>query len=246
MASVFGGLRALVLLVLLLVVFSSAAACKSPVRGAGPLYSSAGTDPKLKATLIKLVRTKADYSSTINEVVNYVIDVGYGYTVQIRTMDLPEMQQALTAGDVHLVLDARQPQNMEWFDGAVASGAILDLGPTYETDSHAFNGGAHPSLQEINPEMVQVLTKMKMQLRRIQEAQSWHSDNNIEGSKRLAVYYLWNFDWDDGWITWMPYNPAENLRQQMFFYTGLRAGDVYRGIEYEIPGFEDYRKEAEE
>lgn len=188
-------------------------------------------DPNRKGTVIKLAMTPDQYSATLNAIMVYVIQEGYGYTTQTMTISEAELPEALKNGTVDIALAARQPTSTEWFDAAAASGEILKLGPTYELDGHVFNSAAYPGLATTAPDLVELLQEAAFNQRRIKETHDWYAANPDKGLKRLAVYYLWNYNFEDDWKHWMPYDPAERIRTALEVFTGLPSGDPYRGVE---------------
>ena len=188
-------------------------------------------DPNRKATVIKLAATPGQYSATLNAIMVYIIQEGYGYTTQVTTVSEAELPEALKNGTVDIALAVRQPSNAEWFDAAAASGEILKLGPTYELDGHVYNSAAYPGLATSAPDLVEMLQKAAFTERRVKETHDWYAANTEKGLTRLAVYYLWNYNFEDDWKKWMPYDPAERIRSAIEVFTGLPSGDPYRGIE---------------
>jgi ABC-type proline/glycine betaine transport system substrate-binding protein len=188
-------------------------------------------DPNRKGTVIKLATTRDQYSSTFNAIMVYVIEKGYGYTPQVMTVTEAELAEALKNGTVDIALAARQPSSAEWFDSAAASGEILALGPTYEFDGHVYTSAATPGLATTAPDLVEFLQQAAFKQRRVKETHDWYTANPDKGLTRLAVYYLWNYNYEDDWKHWMPYDPAERIRSALEVFTGLPSGDPYRGVE---------------
>ena len=203
------------------------------VTGCIPSLQERGRPPTPIPTdrVITLAKLPYEKNTVLNSTLRFIIEVGYGYTVAFESIEPSGLPEALTSGRVDLALGARQPDNAEWFDNAAANGEIVDLGPTYEADGHAYHSAVHPDIVTQAVDVYDMLQKMEIVYRRLNETDNWYQEHSELGTQRLAVYFLWNYDYEDNWKSWMPYNPAERVRQSLDFFTGLPSGDPYRGIE---------------
>ena len=201
-------------------------------------------DSKYRKTTINMGVADVEYGTMLGAVAKYIIEKGYGYTVAPRELTLDAAQSAVVAGTVHFVQALRQPDNADWFDGAVEAGDIVDLGPVYVgDDGHSYNSAAATSFDETLekdiPAVVAMLEEMHMKTSRAKETDEWYHDNDIQPrehcgtgeSCRAAIYFLNNFEFDGGWYTWMAYNRAGFIRVALWNFHGLPTGDLYEGKE---------------
>ena len=188
---------------------------------------------QVTSTIITLADTTDEYSITLNAIMKYVIETGQGYSVQIRAVPPGKLPELLRSGHVDLALAARQPDNFEWFDEAADRGEFLDFGPAYEHREHRYNSAGSLELVNKAPDLVKMLEKMIILHRRLKDTDDWHNEHQDRGTLRAAVYFLWNYDFEDNWKHWMPYHPAERIRRALDRFTGLRVGAPYKGREIE-------------
>ncbi|MBM3945209.1 MAG: hypothetical protein FJ317_06940 [SAR202 cluster bacterium] len=187
-------------------------------------------DPKLRNTVINIATTSDTNSVTLNAILVYIIEEGYGYSTQVVTLSDAEIHEALKSGRVDVALAVKQPGN-GWFDGAVAAGEVIDSGPAYDLDGHTYNSALSSGLEVKAAELVPMLKNFNILHRRLKATDDWFKANPELGTKRAAVYFLWNYNFEDGWKFWMPYDPAERVRRAMEVFTGLTSSDPYRGYE---------------
>ena len=88
---------------------------------------------------------------------------------------------------------------------------------------------AHGSLLTIDPDLVKMLRKFNIRPDRLQKTIDWVEENDIQDTQKMAIFYLFNFNFEDGWKSWMPFPNAEPIRQELTNLTGLRASDTYKG-----------------
>ena len=111
--------------------------------GAGRLGQKKEPNSKYRKTTINMGVADVEFSTPLGAVSKYMIEKGYGYTVATSDLTVAAAQDAITGGTVHFVQALRQPDNVDWFDGAVAAGDIVDLGPVYVgDDGHSYNSAA--------------------------------------------------------------------------------------------------------
>ena len=212
--------------------------------GRGRLGQKKEPDDKYKKTIVNMGVATVEYSTTLNAVTKYVIEKGYGYTVATRILTVDAAQDAVVNGSVHFVQALRQPDNIDWFDGAVEAGDIVDLGPVYVgEDGHSYNSAGSTKFDETVekdiPAVVAMLEQMQLKTSRVKETDEWFHDKDIQpeercgsgDSCRAAIYFLNNFEFEGGWKTWMAYNPAEFVRVAIENFHGLPTGDTYKGKE---------------
>lgn len=188
---------------------------------------------QVASTIITLADTADEYSTTLNAIMKYVIETGQGYSVHILAVSSGELPELLRSGQVDLALAARQPDNFEWFDEAVERGELLDFGAAYEFGGHSYNSAGSLEFATKAPDLVRMLEKMIILHRRLEDTDDWHKEHQDLGTLRAAVYFMWNYDFEDNWKHWMPYHPAERIRRALDRFTGLRTGDPYKGREIE-------------
>ena len=194
------------------------------------------TEERLATSLV-IGQSDAPYGVTLAALGAYMAEVGFGFQVETVELSAAEVPDALRTGRVDVVLNARQPDSAEWFDDAAAAGTILSTGPIYVEDGFSFSGATTPRLAEVGQDFLDALRKMQIPLSRLSETDEWFHSRGIEGTHRAAVYFLWNFNYEDSWKAWMTWDPAERLRDATERFTGLRYPELYDGIEYDLDRF---------
>ncbi|MDP6142252.1 MAG: glycine betaine ABC transporter substrate-binding protein [Dehalococcoidales bacterium] len=81
---------------------------------------------------IKLVDTSYDTQWLSNAVHKIIIEEGYGYPVETLTVSVPVGQVSLSEGDVDVWYDLWWWYYLTWYDPAIASGEIENLGISME------------------------------------------------------------------------------------------------------------------
>ncbi len=218
----------LVLGLVLAAAVTGAAKCEGRFSGGTEDF----TEERLE-TAITIGQSDADYGLTLAAVAAYMAEFAFGFQVEVVSLAAGEVQTALESGRVDLVLDAGQPDIDEWFKAAVTNGTILSTGTTYiDEDDFPVSGAVSPRLAELGADFVATLTVMELRQSRLEETETWWHDNDIDGEFRAAIYFLWNFNYEDDWKSWMKWDPAERVRQQLERFAKVRYPDLYEGIEY--------------
>ena len=194
----------------------------------GVVAACGGEDIREEATLIRLADTGTGNQRITNAVAKFVLEVGFDHTVEVVTMSRSEMQAALASGTIHLNMEIMQQDILSWYNGQIESGNLVNLGTTYEADPPV-EKVAHGSLQTIDPDLVKMLRKFNIRLDRLEKTIAWVEENDIQDTQKMAIFYLFNFNFEDGWKAWMPFANAEPIRQELTSLTGLRASDTYKG-----------------
>lgn len=210
--------------------------CESRFAGGTEDFAS-----EREETTLVIGRSDAEYSLTLAAIGEFMAHIAYGFQVEVVSLAAGEVPAALESGRVDIVLNARQPGNEAWFDQAVAAGTILSTGPTYFSDGFPVSGAVTPRIGETGADFLDALKKMEIPLRWLEETDTWWHENDIDGEFRAAVFYFWNYDYQESWKQWMPWNPAERIRQTIERFAKVRYPDLYEGIEYDerfdpIPG----------
>ena len=228
-----GNLRSPALLVVvLLLVLALGAKCESRFKGGTEDF----TDERLATSLV-IGQNETEYGVALAALAAYIAEIGFGFQVETVALTAEEVPDAISSGRVDVVLDARAPDNKRWFDDAAAAGTILSTGPTYFKNGFAVAGAANPRLGEVGADLLAAFRVMEIPLRRVDETATWFDENDIEGNHRAAVYFLWNFNYEDSWKAWMLWDPAERMRDSIERFTGLRYPRQYKGIEYDLDRF---------
>ncbi len=227
----FGDLRLAALIGLVLVAaVTGGAKCESRFAGGTEDF----TDERME-TSITIGQSDAEYSLTLTALAAYIAEIAFGFQVEIIKLTGGEVRAALESDRVDLVVNAGQPDGSEWLAAAGAAGIIINTGPTYiDEDGFPVSGAASPRLEEVGADFLLALQKMEIPLSRVDETDTWWHENAINGEFRAAVYFLWNFNYEDSWKSWMPWNPAERLRDKTERFTGVRYPERYLGIEYDL------------
>jgi len=67
-----------------------------------------------------------------NAIAKFIIENGYGNTVETIETTTPIMQASLTKGDMHVNMEMWEQNIIEWHDESIAAGTLENLGATYE------------------------------------------------------------------------------------------------------------------
>lgn len=195
-------------------------------------------------TVVRVASFDDEYGDTLTAIFKYMTETVYGYTVEVVETSDSKAQDLIKEGILEVILAARQPDTKSWFKEAVSSGYIVDGGPSYSTKEFSYNAAVHPSLKIIAPDLFETINKMEIQFAQLKETHNWYHDSDMvhalplhEDGVRAAVYYFWNFNYEDTWKRWMPWEPAERIRDATERFTGLRYPEMYLGIEYELNRF---------
>jgi hypothetical protein len=160
-------------------------------------------------------------------------EFAFGFEVEVVSLTGSELQTELESGRVDLVMNAGQKANNDWFVASRGAGDIINTGPTYYDGTFPVSGAVSPRLAEVGPDFVKALKAMVIRQDRLEETESWWHENDVDGEFRAAVYYFWNFNYEEGWKAWMPWNPAERIRQEIQRFAKVRYPNLYEGIEYD-------------
>ena len=194
----------------------------------GLVAACGGEDIREEATLIRLADTGTGNQKITNAVAKFILEVGYDHTVEVVTMSRSDMQAALASGTIHLNMEIMHMEILSWYNDQVTSGNLFNLGTTYEADPPV-EKVVHGSLLTIDPDLVKMLRKFNIRPDRLEKTIAWVEENDIQDTQMMAIFYLFNFNFEDGWKAWMPFTSAEPIRQELTAITGLRASDRYRG-----------------
>jgi hypothetical protein len=220
----------LILLIALVIVAAVTVAAKCEGRFAGGTEDF--TEERLETSIV-IGQSDTDYGVTLAAVAAFMGEIAFGFQVEVVELTGNELQGALESGRVDLVLDAGQPGNADWFKAAVASGSIVSTGPTYFEGDFPVSGAVSPKLAEQGADFVAALTVMELRQTRLEETETWWHENDIDGEFRAAVYFLWNFNYENDWKSWMTWDPAERIRQKLERFAKVRYPDLYEGIEFD-------------
>ncbi len=102
----------------------------------GLACSGGGGDPE--KPVIRLYDSQFESGWLNNAIARFIIEEGYGYAVESVVESTPQMQVALTAGDIDVNLEGWQQNISEWYEDEMAKGTILNLGVIYEASSQVF------------------------------------------------------------------------------------------------------------
>ena len=74
--------------------------------------------------------------------------------------------------------------------------------------------GIHSSLEDLAPDVVEMLRKMTVGLQPINVTAAWAIDNEIQGDwEKAAIYYLQTYE--DRWTNWMPGENADKVKEAL-------------------------------
>jgi len=73
-----------------------------------------------------------------NAIVEFIIEQGYGYTVEAVEMTSHEMQEAMETGEINLNMEMWQQSRLDWYNEQIEKGDIINLGMTYEAGPQFF------------------------------------------------------------------------------------------------------------
>jgi glycine betaine/proline transport system substrate-binding protein len=74
-----------------------------------------------------------------NAIVQFIIEQGYGYTVEAVEMTSHEMQEAMETGEINLNMEMWQQGRMDWYSEQIEKGNIVNLGMSYEAGPQFFS-----------------------------------------------------------------------------------------------------------
>lgn len=194
--------------------------------------------------VIRVASFDDEYGDTLTAIFKYMTETAYGYTIEVVETTDEKAKELIEDGILEVILAASQPDTESWFKSAVSSGSIIDAGPSYTTDSFSYNAAVSPKLKTIAPDLFETVTVMEISHESLKETHDWYDGSDMvhalplyEDGVRAAVYYFWNFNFEDTWKTWMVWAPAERLRDATERFTGLRYPELYLGIEYDLDRF---------
>ncbi len=227
-----GGLRNGFLLGVVGLMFVAAATggakCESRFAGGTDDF----TEERLETSIV-IGQSDADYSTTLTAVAAYMAEYGFGFQVEVISLTGSEVQSALESGRVDVVMNIGQLANNDWFVTSRTAGTIVNTGPSYYDGNFPVSGAVSPRLAEVGPDFVSALRALEIRLDRLEETDTWWHENDINGEFRAAIYYFWNFNFEEGWKAWMKWNPAERIRQEVQRFAKVRYPDRYEGFEYD-------------
>jgi len=194
--------------------------------------------------VIRVASFDDEYGDTLTAIFKYMTETAYGYTVEVVETTDEKAKKLIEDGILEVILAASQPDTESWFKSAVSSGSIIDVGPSYSTDSFSYNAAVSTKLENVAPDVFETMQDMEIDNAYLKETHDWYDGSDMvhalplyEDGVRAAVYYFWNFNFENTWKTWMAWAPAERLRDATERFTGLRYPELYLGIEYDLDRF---------
>ena len=81
-----------------------------------------------------------EYDSNLidNAIVEYIIEEGYGYPVEIVEMTNTMVEEALPKGEIDLTMEGWQQNRIDWYNENIGNGNVVNLGMTYEAGPQFF------------------------------------------------------------------------------------------------------------
>ncbi len=126
------------------------AACAKAPEAAAPTAPAAAAPktvaPAEKPTL-KLADTQFDSLWLNNAIAKFVIEKGYGYSVETVETTTPIAEMSLAKGELDIWLELWQQNWQDTYDKQIAAGDIQNLGPIYEAGPQFFTVPAWMSEQ---------------------------------------------------------------------------------------------------
>lgn len=83
--------------------------------------------------VIRLHDDQIDFQKLNNAILQFVIEKGYGYKVERVEMTIKEIRSLISKGDIDVTLELWKANNLNWFNSALKSGKIMDLGVIYSS-----------------------------------------------------------------------------------------------------------------
>lgn len=80
---------------------------------------------------IKIHDDQIEIQKLNNAIVQLIIEVGYGYKVEIVEATIKELHKLLITGDIDLTMELWKENNLLWYENALEKGFIDDLGIIY-------------------------------------------------------------------------------------------------------------------
>jgi len=87
--------------------------------------------PGTSSTVIRLHDDQIDIQKFNNEIALFIIEKGYGYQVEKVESTIKEVHSRILDGDIDITLEMWRENNIVWYEKAIASGDVLDLGSLY-------------------------------------------------------------------------------------------------------------------
>ena len=73
-----------------------------------------------------------------NAIAEFIIEEGYGYPAETTTISTPIARQSLRTGEIDVWMELWRFNDMDWYNEAIESGDIIDLGPIYDTSTQGW------------------------------------------------------------------------------------------------------------
>lgn len=105
--------------------------------GTKPSEPGSGSEGTAKQTF-KMADTQFQSLWINNAIAKFIIENGYGHTVEVVEMTTPIMQQGLEKGEVHIMMELWRANVMDWYNEVTKSGKVLDLGDTFEKSTQGW------------------------------------------------------------------------------------------------------------
>ncbi len=166
-----------------------------------------------------------------NMLAGYIMTHGFNYVVELVETPGGAYHDALSKGDVDVVLQMSKGASAEWYRQQTGSGAVIDTGSLRGIDSDV-RIGVHSTFKERAPEVVGFLQKMRPGEKPLADLAARITAGFV-GVKpnTAAMIYLKNSR--DEWSQWVPASVAGNVDSAIERgKTGLRRGrclDEYDG-----------------
>ncbi|WP_212637834.1 glycine betaine ABC transporter substrate-binding protein [Desulfocicer vacuolatum] len=93
--------------------------------------------PDIPSTVIHIHDDQIDIQKFNNEIAVFIIEKGYGYPVEKVESTIKEVHSKIMDGDIDITLEMWRENNIVWYEKAIASGRVVDLGTLYAT-GHQF------------------------------------------------------------------------------------------------------------
>ncbi len=91
------------------------------------------TPPAPENTVIRLHDDQIDIQKLNNEIALFIIEKGYGYKVEKVENTIKEVHSSIIDGDIDISLEIWRENNIVWYEKAIMSGNVMNLGVLYDS-----------------------------------------------------------------------------------------------------------------
>ncbi len=144
-----------------------------------------------------------------NMLAGYIIAHGFSYEVELAETPRDGYHDALSTGQVDVVLEMPRTAAPEWYRQQTRSGAVIDVGSLLGPDSDV-RIGVHSGLKERAPDVVAFLEKLSLGKEQLAELAARITGGFVAIKPNVAALMYLKSNRDD-WSQWVPPSVAANV-----------------------------------